>query len=244
MLSKLLILTTAALFSLNSLILSPLYTYSCIEFSFTVIPEIIEIVIDILDVITYALCFSIIIYSIFRFSCKGSFHITIIYCAAVFLKYTANLIITFIIDSYIGFSDLWYVLIYFILDLFLLILILSFASYFIKNYYKQKTVLEKANNRLGIKNTSVKEEIFSSGRIFSKKNPLQLSALTMGIIMSVTKILSRIRFDIYVGAPSSLSDTLWMITYYISDILIIPVMYTVAWLVFSHLEKKDTDFAK
>ena len=60
-----LVATATLLFSLYCFILAPLYTYMSADvlFSVTVIPEIIKIIMDIIDVLSYSLCFSTIIYS-------------------------------------------------------------------------------------------------------------------------------------------------------------------------------------
>lgn len=242
-LSMTLICSTAILFSLTSFVLAPLYTYTCSDviFSVTVLPEIIEIIMDIIDVVTYAICLSTIIYSIFKFSFKGSLHLGAIYCTAVFLKYTANLVLTFIFDGTIGFNDFLYVIIYFIMDEIVLLLVSALSSSFIRKYYEKKALTEKANNRLGIKNVTTQEEVFNTSKIFSRKNPLQASALTMGVILSIIKILSRIRYDIYIGAPASVADAMWMSAYYLSDLLIIPIAYAIAWLMVSRFEKKEQE---
>ncbi len=243
-LSRTLILSAAILFSLTSFVLAPIYTYVCsdIVFAVTVIPEIIDVLISILDIMAYAVCFSTIIYSFFKFSPKESVHLCVTYCAAVFLKYTANIIVTLISNGTIESADIIYVLIYFVLDLLLFTLVALFSGSFVKKYYKKKSITDKANSRLGIETSTKREEIFNSGKIFSKQNPLQCSALASAVILSAARIFSRLRFDIYVGAPQSFTDGMWMAVYYLSDILIIPIVYALSWLIFSNFDSKEQQY--
>ncbi len=236
-----LLISSAVFLVLSSIILTPLYIYACsdVVYATTAIPEILEIVIDIVDVMAYAVCFSVIIYSIFKFSLKSSVRLILVYCAYVFLKYLANLVISSIVDGVFSPSDVIYVLIYLALDIILLALILTIAIAFMRRYYENRSVIEKANNTLEKKTPSVHEDLFAAKKFFSPKNPLQCAALVTGIILSAAKILSRIRYDIYIGAPTSLADTMWMIAYYASDILIAIIVYAISLYMFAHFEAKE-----
>ncbi len=245
-LSRTLIISAAILFSLISFVLSPLYTYTCSDvlYAVTALPEIIEIVIDITEVVAYAVCFATIIYSIFKFSLGSSVKLMVTYCAAVFLKYTANLIISFIWDGAVSTPDFVYVFVYFALDAVILLTIVAFSSSFIRKYHEKRTVTKKSNNTLGKATPSIQEELFDGKKIFILSNPLHRSALAAGIVLSAIKIVTRILFDISLGAPTSVSDTLWMITYYVSDILIAIIVYAISVYMFTHFNAKEQEDEK
>lgn len=236
-----LIVTTAILFSLSCFVLSPLYTYMCADilFAATAMPEIIEIIIDITDIVTYALCFATIVYSIFKFSLKGSVSMLVSYGIAVFLKYSANLVVTFIFDGSVSPSSAVYVLLYFALDMIILLTVaLSTASIF-RKYNEKRNITKKANNALGKATPSIEEELFGGNKLFVRANPLHRSALLTGIVLSAIKIVTRILFDIAYGAPTTLADALWMIAYYVSDILIAVIVYAISVYMFTHFNSKE-----
>lgn len=237
----LLILSTLILFSLLSFILKPTYTFMCSDviYSVTVWPEILEIIIDAIEVITYAISFAIIIYSIFRFSASGSRSLITTYCIIILLKYLIDTAVSFIFDGAVSLDDIVFVLIYFLFDAVILTIIVLCSARLIDSANARKNSIEKANTVLGIKNSSYDDSIFASNKFFSKSNPLQCSALIAGIVLSAAKIISRIRFDIYVGAPTSLSDAMWMVTYYISDILIALIVYAISVFMFSTLYSSE-----
>ncbi|MBO5416238.1 MAG: hypothetical protein J6A83_06375 [Clostridia bacterium] len=236
-----LIVASAVFFALSSLILSPLYIYTCsdVVYATTALPEIIDIVIDIVDVAAYAVSFSIIIYSIFKFTLKKSIGLIFIYIASVALRYLANLIITTISDGAFSVDEVFYVLIYLTLDLVLFGIVLILPSILIPSYYSKRAVIEKANAKLGKKMPSVHEELFATKKIFSAKNPLHISALVTGIILSLVKIATRVWFDLYIGAPSSAADAMWMVAYYLSDILIALIVYAISLYIFAHFDAKE-----
>ena len=119
------------LFSLSCFLLAPLYTYMCADilFATTALPEIIKLLIDIIDVVSYSLCFSTIIYSIFKFSLRGSVRLMAIYCTAVFLKYAANVGVTLIFDGKVSPETAIYVPAYFALDAIILLTVAFFTGY-------------------------------------------------------------------------------------------------------------------
>ncbi len=236
-----LLISSAVFLVLSSLILTPLYIYTCSDVVYlkTVLPEILEIIIDIVDVAAYAVCFATIIYSIFKFSFKKSTGLIFIYCGYVFLKYLVNLVISSVVDGVFSPSDIIYVVIYFALDIIIFSIILLISNIFLRRYYERRATVEKANNTLGKKTDSVYDELFAVKKFFSPKNPLQCAALVTGMILSAAKLLSRIRYDIFYGAPTSLADGMWMLTYYVSDILIALIVYAISVYMFAHFEGKE-----
>ena len=80
---------------------------------------------------------------------------------------------------------------------------------------------------------------FPFKKTFDLHNPLQRSAFIMAIIMGSIHIASRIIYDLYYGLPSTLVDLLWMVTYYLSDVVSALIMYLIAIFFFVKLNEKD-----
>jgi hypothetical protein len=108
-----------------------------------------------------------------------------------------------------------------------------------KRFHKQIADLEHSHARLGMPIPSPREHVFPYRSLFSFINPLQNIALKGGILLSATKILTRLIYDVQAGAPRSLADLLWIITYYASDILIGISFYAIALLLFTLYDKRD-----
>ena len=78
-------------------------------------------------------------------------------------------------------------------------------------------------------------KIFAKG----KKNPLQISAIFAGGLLSINNILSRIVTDISYGAPESFDEVMVMAAYYLSDVLVAGIAYIIIINIFK-LFKKTT----
>ena len=78
-------------------------------------------------------------------------------------------------------------------------------------------------------------------KIFTKgiKNPLQISAIFAGGLLSINNILSRIVSDIIYGAPASLGEALVMVAYYLSDVLVAGIAYIIIINIFKFFKKQS-----
>ena len=236
-----LIVCAAIFFSLQTFILNPLYVYtsSNVLFSTTPLPEIIGLLNDVSYPLGYALCFASVTYSIFKFSFARSKRPIIILCVAFFLRYIANYTVSSITEGGFRFWEFpSSVLLPFGLDIAMLAIICAIVCSRIKKYYEAYVTTQKANITLGNKTPSIHEDVFVDQALVSFKNPLHYSAAITGIVLSATKILTRVRFDLSVGAPSAAADVIWMIAYYVSDLLIAVLVYAASLLLFSYLERK------
>ncbi len=237
---RLLLLTCIPLFSLYCFVLAPLYTYTCADiiYAVTVIPELLGFALDIVDILAYSACFSIVIYSVYRLSLRASFGIISTVCAAIFFKYTANLVMSFILDGAVITSDIPSVVIYFALDLVWLSVITAISNAIIKRYHKKRAELNKAS-LLYLSKPDASSNAFPFKKFIDINNPLQLSALIMGAVMGGVHMGTRVIYDLFYGLPTSLADALWMITYYVSDIVSAVVMYAIALFIFMKLNDKE-----
>lgn len=215
---KALLLSTVLLFSLSTLVLSPLFVYTCsdVVYADTVIPELIDIAIDITDVLAYGLCFAPIAYSIFRFGTRYSANLAVVYAAACFVRYTLNLAITFLTYGSISSDDAILVLFPFVLDMLILGGVLLTSSLCARKIKRKDT-------------NDIESQISDSllKKPFSLGDSIHISAFTTGALLSLFRVISRLIYDFSYGPPTSLSDGLWMFVYYTSDILVSVVIYAI-----------------
>lgn len=235
------ILTAGILDNLSVLVFSPLYviTSNDIIYATTVIPELIYLVIEVCNIAVYAICHSAVIYSVYRLSFRRTGIVAMTYCAVTFLKYTGNLFVTLAFNKTIDVSDIAYVLLYFAADMLQLVIVILISCALMRSFYRRLSVIEKTGAILGKEKTTKREQIFPFGKFFDRSNPLQKASLYMGILLSVIKILTRIWYDLYYGAPGSATDFIWMIVYYLSDILTGFIAYLVSLLVLSKHDRLD-----
>ncbi len=249
-LTKYMILTTAVLFLLLSLVLAPLYVYTSSNYttSVTAIPELVEGVIDLADISAFALCYSLIIFASVVCSTKKAAVLSGIYIVACAIRRGLDLLITFLTYNYIEGLDVASVAFSLIMESAQVLLVLLVATRAAKSYNMQRVNLKKAAQHLG---SQVKVDALEFNKIYSGTNPMHSTMLVAGIILSVIKIISRIRYDIFYasvyGAPSTASEILIMVFYYLFDIFVCIVFYTVCWLFLSKLcerNKKLTEISE
>ena len=75
-----------------------------------------------------------------------------------------------------------------------------------------------------------KEELTAhipSDRLFDLSNPILKTAFWVSVIPAAVRILSRLIYDLFIGIPKSFGDLLWMVTYYLFDLLSFLVGYFV-----------------
>ena len=203
----------AKVLSLSLLILCPIYLvlsitysifYSDIVFSIGILPKVLTILVVLCDIVSYAVCFSIFIYSVYRRGFKSTLPLIGLYGGIVLLKYLATVLLHTLIFRYS--PDFFSAIVSWILD----ILVLAAALFIITVSISKR-----------------QENAVDFSGIFSKENPLQITSLFIGIFISAIKLIQRILFDIGYGAPDDILEVLWMSVSYLSDILICFIVYIV-----------------
>ena len=212
---------TALVFFSLYLALSIVYdlVYSNIVLSITLLPTVISAAVSICDIATYAVCFSLLLYSIYLTGVKASLSLVYIYCGALLAKQLANIalhILVFKTAPYI--TDYVYVLMIWGLEV-----ILATAVVFV------------------IKISLAKQEgkTVEFTKLFSTANPLQVTSLAIAILLSATKLVQRLIYDFSYGAPTGISEILWMLSAYLSDILIFVIVYLICNFTIKYIYNKN-----
>ena len=178
----------------------------------TVYPLLLDFSMQFLNFLCYWCAFSYVIYAFFRFGFDRGYAFPLLYAVVVLIRYPINLASGFCMMGLPTVSDflsnyLPYLLIDIVLDLlWMLILLLVLRTVHKKQPYVQRS------RRGGVLFANVP---FSG--MFQLKNPVQRTALWAALIPAAVQLLSRVVFDVAWGAPSGLTDLLWMITYYALD---------------------------
>jgi len=222
------ILTTLVLFGISCFLLSPMYVMlsSNILYRGGFAANLVNILNNVLYLAVYAVCFSTIIYSVYRCGTRSSLSLVMIYAAAIFLRYVANIIVQAFIDGALPlFAELYPTVFGFIFDFLTVLGVLLIAHLCLSSV-----------NRLP---REKKRNLLPFDKLFSLSNPIQRSAFFTGILLATIKVATRVVYDIGYGAPTSALEILRMAVYYLSDVLICAVIYLFSLLVILSIHKKD-----
>ena len=201
------------------------YTYANTDIVLytSVLPEILDALMDVTEIAVFAIGFGICMYACFhRASITQKLCLMGILSGAVIFRRVCDLSVSLIVFSVIGIEDILDCVIYLILELILIwgifLLIQSIAS----RYFKKTALLSKASALFDndFTPTVTVKALYPFPKIYSKENPMQVCALISGIVLSAVKVISRIIFDISYGAPEGIQEILVMIVYYGSDIVL------------------------
>ncbi len=215
--------------TLSSLIFSAIYIVLCaaynlilsdIVYSASVLPIAVELLVALCDLCAYGVCFSILIYSIYRSGVKSSMPILLIYSGVLLIENLLNITLEHVIfGTGWQIDGLIYVLIIWLFEVLLALAVLLIARFSLKNK---------------------KDKDITFNKLYSKENPLQLAALIVALLISAIKVISRLIFDIGYGAPADIVDLLWMLAAYSSDIISGGIVYIVSIFAAKKLYNKDS----
>ena len=79
---------------------------------------------------------------------------------------------------------------------------------------------------------------FQSSSVLRFSNPLLGCMLAISFVPALMRILSRARYDLFLGAPQGKADLISMIIYYVGDVLCGVIGYLIIFLIVSQLNMK------
>ena len=224
----------AVMYILTQLILTPIYTtvLSNRVYRDTFLPYVLNIIMDLAEILTFGLCYSIVIYTAVTRRTRTAAAVCGIYVAASVLRRAAALGVSFFMYRFIDKRDIFNVSIPVIIEAIQVFTVLLFTVLAAKRY---RTALYNFAARRG--NTARLEEL-KMDSAFDRKNPLLVGSLVSAVMLVIINLSMRIYSDIGYGAPSGASEVLIMIAYYLSDILVGVILYAVCWFTISKLTEK------
>ena len=233
----------AVLFAILALGLTPLFSYtnSDVLVRDTFIPILLDLVIKFMENAAFAVSYALVIYSAVFYTVKKTVALGGIYVLAALVRKLITLGITIIGGATPDASDYSSLAFTLIAEFIQMSAVIIFALALNKVYQARVKEKNKAAVRLG--DLSLKEKLEFSA-IFSHKNPLHVSALFAGTMITAINVLQRIIYDLFYGVPTGISDVLTMIAYYLSDIFLGLVIYAGIWFISAFLYKKDISVEK
>ena len=247
---RLALLFTFGIALFNSFGLSLLYnlTNSNIVYYVTVIPDILNVLIDLSETFVFAVAFSLLFYSAFcgKNFCEAGTVFGIFLGASV-IRRLGDLCVALLLFGVLDTADIIDNVIFFILDALLGTIALLVAQRRSTSIRRETAQADSASSLFGdtVPNDTPTDiaKLYPFKKTVGKENPLQCCSLIMGIVLSAERILFRLLFDIGYGAPDSFGEIILMIVFYASDLLIGIIFYCVSMLIYHQLfrEKKNKE---
>lgn len=209
----------ASAFLLQVLVLLPLHVflYSDRVIRETPADDLLYLLIQVVEIFVFSAVSAIVIHAAISISRRASRNAFFVYSACVLCRRALTLLTTRQINELDVFSQIFYS----VLEIGQIALITAIVVSIAKRYTDMLQIKQKAAVRLG---DSLDDAIEFSG-IFSKHNPYDRCSLIAGAVIGGGKMLSRVIFDIFAGAPTSSAEVLSMVIGYLSDALILAVAY-------------------
>lgn len=183
----------------------------------TVLPSVIDIVILFFNYSFYWISFGFLVYAIHRLGAKSCAPLFAVYGGAVVFRYLANQMADFCVFGFPSINDFFSdYLPYSLLDMLLDVIQMTLAV--LLTHHIQRISKEMQRDAL--------KELPLTG-LFDLKKYISRNALFVAMIPAAFKLISRLIYDAWYGAPRGLGELLWMIVSYFSDIACIMIGYAV-----------------
>ena len=211
----------------------------------TALPLVWDTVMTLMHYLFYWLSFAYLLWSVGRFSLRQSRGILVTYAIAVAARYFIGMIAGYVVNGFPTAEEFFSeVLLYLLLDIFLDLVFMGLAvwiAYEILNKPWRGMTPPPSLERLPVCRWMPFETLLS----FS--NGMQRANLFLAAIPAVTQMVYRAIYDIaFYGVARDLADLLWMISYYLADVISLFVGYFVMLLFLNKLylqeEKARIDF--
>ena len=226
--------------------LSPLIAYASSEGTIPYLSDIFYAVYWVFDLVVFFSCYALTVFFFYRFKPSRSVLTVLIFSFSTIAKYALNTVSSFyIFGSYPTSnedmkSQITAVAVSAAAELVQYLIVSGFAALIIRKQSKIAEISRKGAAKLGV-DFDKRTLFFPFKKIFSLKNPMQLSAFVTAITVAVIKIVpNRLLYDILIaGFPTGITDGIWMFVAYATDIIFCVLGYFIMIYVFSKSDTKD-----
>ena len=194
-------------------------------FSRSVLPIFWGILMDFSNFLFYWIAFAYLILFGFSYD-RGSRGFVISYVIVVFARYLLNQLASSMLLGFTSINDFFSDSLPFILiDIVMDLLQLAVGFLIVRKFSQDPNDLLAAH--------------IPSDRLFDFSNPILKTTFWVAMIPTALRVLSRLIYDIYIGLPNSFGDFLWMVTYYLFDLISFLVGYFVILLCLNRFSLKE-----
>ncbi len=198
---------------------------SDISLSETILPSIWDLLLAFMQFVFYWICIFLFVSGVLEKGIRGFSPLWIWFLGSSFVRAFGNMLVSYFMnmdsfDSDTFIENVFYSSQEILMDIgfFLLIFLILYL-----------TIIRKSTE---------KNENFQSLSLFKKPfSVINLAVLLSVLIPSLFRVISRIRYDIFFGAPQNSADIIWMIIYYLLDVLMLLVGYLIVISLLNRLHK-------
>lgn len=241
------IISLFAIYSINSLIISPLTVVIAndIVYSDTPIPTLLGYLSELLELCAIAVCYSVMITVIYDFGKKHIRPVFLVFGAATAYKYVANTLVFWGVSGSI--PSLWAwdivnVFYYTALELLQLLIVCIIVNTVIGRYVDRRKALERAMQKVGECHEGAIPKVYPFDKIYDRENCILWSIFFCALVTFTAKLCGALFSDIWLiityGLPSEPKTWLLMILNYVSKIIFGAIVYFVMYVSVSKLLQK------
>lgn len=241
------IISLFAIYSINSLIISPLTSVisNDIVYSDTPIPRLLGYLAELLELCAIAVCYSVMITVIYDFGKKHIRPVFLVFGAATAYKYAANMLVYWGVSGSI--PSLWAwdivnVFYYTALELLQMFIVYAIVNTVIGRFVDKRNALERAVKKVGECQGAALTDAYPFKKLYDRDNCFLRSIFFCALVTFIAKFCGALFSDIWLiitsGLPNEIETWLLMILNYISKIIFGAIVYFVMYVSVSKLLQK------
>ena len=208
----------------------------------TALPPVTQTLYLAVELIAFFIVYAFVIFAAFRCGIKQTLVLCSVYAALTLTRHVALLFIEYSVYR-ISSVGLWTRISLQLgnvaLELLQLGVILLPTVMLARSFDKSYAVIRSGSERLGLSCPTRESLLYPRGKSCLSKDFIRRSALIAAAVVCVTRVVSRLLYDIAWGAPSDVVDALWMVAYYTLDILVGVLSYFTILLVIRRLDRSQ-----
>ncbi len=192
---------------------------SNIIFAGTMLMEITDVLYLAVEQVTFFILYAYAIHYIFYGGVREGLRYALVYAIATTVRHLL-LHVMFRIGKADWEFQLFITLANILLELAEYALVFLISYFLVRRFDRTMSVIQKGNAALGRNPVDREAMVYPSHTLPLKSDPVRLSTLLTAALISGIRIVGRVIYDIGVGPAVDLTDAMWMVAYYTTDVLI------------------------
>ena len=193
------------------------FVLSDVLLSDTLLPFLLDALLLFCNYLFYWIAFAFLLYALFRFDLKDCVPHLAIYAGAVVFRYLANQIADFCVFGFPTINEFFSLYLpYCLLDVFLDLVQMGIAVWIVMTLKNAATFPDKL----------IVTELPVT-KLWDMNKRVLRAAILISAVPAAFRLVSRVIYDVWYGAPQGLADLLWMIAAYLFDLVCVLLGYLV-----------------
>ena len=208
---------------------------SNIIYAGTMLSEITDFLYLGIEILAFYIAYGYAIYILFAGGFRSGLHYAGIYAIIAGVRYIVLFLLNWLAFGLKVEDMLFQALISFgglLLEMAQYAAMFMIACLLIRRYNRIYEVMAEGAVHLSQQPVERNRLIFPYRKVALKNDPLRFSAFLIALVLGGVRVISRIAYDLMIGAPGGMGDLLWMIAYYAMDIAVgVAAYFTMLYIV-------------